>query len=185
MFTYLKDRVWKRIQGWKEKLLSKVGKETLLKAVAQAIPTFAMSCFDLTKNRCDDISTMLCRFWWSQQDKERKMHWLPWQTLSCNKGNGGPGYRDLHLFNMVMLARQAWRLIRSPDSLCARLLLAKYCPSGDLIGAREGPGISYSWRSLLRGLKALENGIIWRVSDGSQIQIWDHPWIPSRVTGGL
>jgi hypothetical protein len=42
MFNYLKDRVWKRIQGWKEKLLSSAGKDTLIKAVTQAIPTFAV-----------------------------------------------------------------------------------------------------------------------------------------------
>lgn len=52
-FTYLKDRVWKRIQGWKEKLLSKSRKEVLIKAIAQAIPTYGMSCFDLTKSLCD------------------------------------------------------------------------------------------------------------------------------------
>jgi hypothetical protein len=49
MFSYLKDRVWKRIQGWKEKLLSRVGKEILIKAVAQAIPTYAMFCFLLSR----------------------------------------------------------------------------------------------------------------------------------------
>ena len=48
-FAYLKERVWKRIQGWKEKLLSGAGKDVLIKAVAQAIPTYAMSCFELTK----------------------------------------------------------------------------------------------------------------------------------------
>ena len=62
-FAYLKDRFWKRIQGWKEKLLSKAGKEILIKSVAQAIPSYAMSCFDLTKSLCDDIMTMICRFW--------------------------------------------------------------------------------------------------------------------------
>jgi hypothetical protein len=41
-FAYLKDRIWNRIQGWKEKFLSWAGKEVLIKAVAQAIPTFAM-----------------------------------------------------------------------------------------------------------------------------------------------
>ena len=56
LFTYLKERVWKQIQGWKEKLLSKVGKETLIKAIAQAIPSYAMSYFDLTKSLCDDIT---------------------------------------------------------------------------------------------------------------------------------
>lgn len=59
-FAYLKDRVWKRIQGWKEKCLSGAGKDVLIKAVAQAIPTYAMSCFDLTKTLCDDIGSMVC-----------------------------------------------------------------------------------------------------------------------------
>ena len=48
-FAYLKDKVWKRVQGWKEKLLSKPGKEIFVKVVAQAIPSYTMSCFDLTK----------------------------------------------------------------------------------------------------------------------------------------
>lgn len=61
MFSCLKDRVWKHIQGWKEKLLSKAGKETLIKAVAQAIPSFAMSYFDLTEGLCDELSMMICR----------------------------------------------------------------------------------------------------------------------------
>ena len=30
-FSYLKDRIWKQLQGWKGKMLSKVGKRFLLK----------------------------------------------------------------------------------------------------------------------------------------------------------
>jgi hypothetical protein len=73
-FEYLKDRVWKRIQGWKEHMLSRAGKDVLIKAIAQAIPTFAMSCFDLTRSLCEQMSTMICRFWWAQHDNENKMH---------------------------------------------------------------------------------------------------------------
>ena len=45
VFSYLKDRIWQRIQGWKERLLSRAGKEILIKVVAQAIPVFAMGLF--------------------------------------------------------------------------------------------------------------------------------------------
>jgi len=49
VFQGVQDRVWKKLKGWKEKLLSRAGKEILLKAVIQAIPTYAMQCFELPK----------------------------------------------------------------------------------------------------------------------------------------
>lgn len=66
----------------------------------------------------------------------------------------------------------------APNSLCARLLLARYCLNGDIMIVQEGPGISYSWRNIIRGIQALKNGIIWRVGDGEWIRIWEDPWIP-------
>jgi hypothetical protein len=33
-FKYIKDRIWRRIQGWMEKCLSAGGKEVLIKSVA-------------------------------------------------------------------------------------------------------------------------------------------------------
>lgn len=58
-FQYLKDKVWNKIEGWKEKLLSKAGKEILIKAAAQAIPVYSMACFDITKSVCDELSSMV------------------------------------------------------------------------------------------------------------------------------
>ena len=60
--NYIKERVWGKLQGWKEKLLSQAGREVLLKVVVQAIPTFAMSCFKLLVGLCNDIEAMIRKF---------------------------------------------------------------------------------------------------------------------------
>jgi len=36
VFSYLKDRVWKRIQGWKEKFLSRAKKKILINAICSS-----------------------------------------------------------------------------------------------------------------------------------------------------
>lgn len=143
VFNYLKDRAWQRIQGWKEKLLSIAGKKIMIKAVAQAIPTYAMGCFDITKEVCDQISRQICRYWWSHNDKENKMHWLSWDKLNKPKKQGGLGFRDAHAFNIGMLAKQSWRLLQKPDSLCATILKAKYYRHGDVLKAKPKQGMSY------------------------------------------
>ena len=61
---YIKERIWGKLQGWKEKLLSQAGREVLLKAIVQVIPTFAMSCFKLPMSPCHDIEVMIKNFFW-------------------------------------------------------------------------------------------------------------------------
>ena len=73
-FSYIKDRVWKKIQGWKGQLLSRAGNEILIKAVAQSIPTYTMGVFLLLMRLCNDLNAMCARFWWGQIRNERKIH---------------------------------------------------------------------------------------------------------------
>ena len=49
-FAFVKERVWRKLQGWKGKLLSRASKEVLIKAVAQSIPTYTMGVFQLPGN---------------------------------------------------------------------------------------------------------------------------------------
>ena len=70
--NYLKERVWSILQGWKEKLLSQADREILLKAVVQAIPTFAMSCFKLPGGLCDEIEALIWKFFWGQRGSKEK-----------------------------------------------------------------------------------------------------------------
>ena len=64
IFDSLRDRVWKRLKGWKRSLFSAAGKEVLIKAIIQAIPTYVMSCFKIPKKVIKSIHGMASRFWW-------------------------------------------------------------------------------------------------------------------------
>jgi hypothetical protein len=81
VFDYIQDRIWKKLKGWKEKHISFAGRSTLIKAVAQAIPTYIMSCFLLPKSLCHHIESMTCKFWWGNSPDKRKIHWVKWSQL--------------------------------------------------------------------------------------------------------
>ena len=66
-FNEIKEKLRKKLAGWKEKMLSKASKEVLIKAVAQAIPTYTMSCFKLPDALCEELTTMVRNFWWGQK----------------------------------------------------------------------------------------------------------------------
>jgi hypothetical protein len=122
LFQPLEERFHKRMVAWKEKFLSAAGKEVLIKSVAQALPIYVMSVFKLPLTLCDELMKQIRAFWWGAENGRRKMQWIPWEKMLMPKGFGGMGFRDLRLVNQAMLARQAWRLLAFPDSLCARVL---------------------------------------------------------------
>lgn len=62
VFCVVKDKVSKRLQGWRSKSLSRAGKSMLIKNVAQSIPSYCMSSFLLLKSFCQDRERMLNKY---------------------------------------------------------------------------------------------------------------------------
>ena len=94
-----------KVFGWKEKLLTSTGKEILIKAIAQAVPSYTMSCFLLPNILCDDLAGITKQFWWGQVNKKRKLAWLSWEKLCMPKDRGGLGFCNLKLFIIALLAK--------------------------------------------------------------------------------
>ncbi|XP_056686879.1 uncharacterized mitochondrial protein AtMg00310-like [Spinacia oleracea] len=109
-------------------VLSKAGREIMIKAVAQSLPTYAMSVFKFPSSFCDEMRSLVSQFWWGQKQGERKIHWIAWKKLCRPKEEGGLGFRDFKLFNWALLGKQAWRLLTQPGSLLEQILKAGTTP---------------------------------------------------------
>lgn len=74
-FKYLKDRVWLKVNNWKNNFLSQECKEILLKVVVQGILAFSMSVFRLPSRLYKEISSIMSRFWWGFRHNDMMIHW--------------------------------------------------------------------------------------------------------------
>ena len=77
----------------------------MIKAVAQSIPMFTMSCFKLPKSFYDAVNAMIAKLWWGRSSSGRKTHLKKWQKLCTLKEEGGIGFIDFHAFNLALLGK--------------------------------------------------------------------------------
>lgn len=167
VFRYLKDKAFQKIQSWSSKLLSRAGKAVMIRNVAQSIPSYTMSCFMIPKTLCQE--RMMNAFWWKSNSSNNKgIRWCAWEKMSMSKKRGGLGFRDLHGFNLALLGKQCWNLIKKPDSLVAKVLKARYYPDCHLLQARRMGGSSYTWSGLWEAKEELRKGLRWVLGMGSQ-----------------
>lgn len=121
-------------------------------------------------------------FWWGQRNQESKISWVSWKKMCKSKLFGGMGFRNLHAFNLALLAKQGWRILTSPNSLVAQVYEAKYFPYDDILSAKMGSNPSYAWRSIHNSLVILNEGTRWRVGNSKRIHIWEDRWLPTPTT---
>jgi hypothetical protein len=109
----------------------------------------------------------IASFWWGDDDNSNKMHWYAWWKLCYPKKEGGMGFRDFHSFNLAMLSKQIWRLVTDLESLCAKVLGAKYYPNGNLLSAGPKSGSSFTWQSIVASIPTFKRGYIGELALGT------------------
>ena len=107
-FAYLKENLESKASSWKRKSLSWMGKATQVKYVALATPLYTMSSFLIPKCLCEEMDSMLRKFWWSpSKNSNRYFTPLAWDNLCQPKNLGGLGFRHVSDINMALLSKVA------------------------------------------------------------------------------
>ena len=91
---------------------------------------------------------------------------------------GGMGFRDIHTFNLAMLAEQAWHLVIGSHSLFYRVYKARYFPQCSFMDAKLGHNPLFVWCSLLAARDVIREGSMWKIGDGQCIKLTSNNWLP-------
>ncbi|XP_040367431.1 uncharacterized protein LOC121050669 [Rosa chinensis] len=128
-------------------LCTEVRSKLISRAEAQEDLHGIQICNAAPSHLCNELQRLMEKFWWGDKGDDNKIHWVSWDKLCVLKLEGGLGFRDMHLFNLSLLAKQGWRLIHRPKSLVAPLFKAKYHPNVDFMDAELQSGVSFTWIS--------------------------------------
>jgi hypothetical protein len=180
IFAYIKDKIWKRINSWRGRALSRAGKEIMIKSVLQAIPSYVMGVYLIPDSTIKEIERMMNSFWWGGGGDSKGIKWLAWDRLASPKSHGGLGFRDLHSFNLAMIAKQGWNIMTKPQTLVAKLYKARYFPNSSLFDSYLGHNPSYAWRGIWKARQILMNGCRWSIGDGTCIKVMKEPWLRDK-----
>lgn len=110
-----------------------------------------------------------------QRSFKKKKNFSRWQR-DLNKEEG-LRFRDLELFNQVLIAKQAWRVLRDPNSLASQILKGKYFPKVDFLQVTDKNKSTFPWKSLIWG-KVIQHGVRWKMRHGRKIKVSNNPWLP-------
>lgn len=156
VFSFVQERLNNRINTWSAKLLSKGGKEVQIKSITQAIPSHVMSCYLLPQGITQNLSSAVSRYWWSTKENNRGLHWVAWDKICIPLDCGGLGFRNFRDFNLALLAKQMWRLLKFPQSLLARILKGRYYRHSNPMATGTANNPSYGWKSILASKPVLQ-----------------------------
>lgn len=177
-FPFSSRQNLEEILNWKAKFFSVVGKEILLKVVLQAISSYVMGLFLIPKSISGKLNSMIKNFWLGFKGDASKIHWLKWKKLETFKHMGGLGFRDMYNFNLALLSKQGWCILKNPNSLVSQIFAQKYILGGSFFHAKIGKRHSYVWRSLLATRELLKAGLIWRIRNERITKIQKDKWLP-------
>lgn len=94
-FSYLLDRMKKKLTGWKAKTLSFAGRVTLAQASLVNIPGYVFQSTLIPASVCEDAEKICRDFIWGSSADSRKCHLVAWDKLCKPKAEGGLGIPKL------------------------------------------------------------------------------------------
>ncbi|XP_057443830.1 uncharacterized protein LOC130735982 [Lotus japonicus] len=174
-YTFIVERITRRLAAWKGKLLNEPGRVTLVRSVISAILVYVMQLNWLPQAICDQIDAIARRFIWGSETR-RGVSLVVWEKIAKPRRHGGLGIRCARLNNVALLGKHLWSLLHEQDKFWVQIVRSRYNVDRDILTCQSSAGSPF-WRSVLRARAILADGYVFRLGCGSS-SFWYSNWSP-------
>ncbi|KAF4361814.1 hypothetical protein F8388_016411 [Cannabis sativa] len=179
-FGFLVDKMARRIEGWKFRLLSLAGRTTLIQSVALNVPIYTMSSFLIPKSICTALDKLVRRFWLKgSDDSSRFLALANWDSICVPKRWGGLSFKKFEDLNFALVAKLGWNLAAGSNAVWCQVFKDKYFRrSSSFWSASKSSSWSYGARSIMATREFIQDESCFMIRNGDLVDIWHSPWLP-------
>ena len=189
-FGPIVEKIKNRVGDWSSLALSHARKILFINAILAAMCQHVLSVFLLPKKISDDINRIFARFLWRNGSDNRGIFWKRRQVIELPKGMGGLGVRNVHAYNVALMAKQAVRIHEKKDTLIAKILVSKYRGSPVSYGLKgtKIAGASWGFQGLCKAISRCRGGFSKVIINGRGTRILEDKWVegpPLQLKSGI
>jgi len=141
-----------------------------------------MSFFELPRGVLEKIDCFRSRFYWQNDQHERKYRLVKWNLICQPKLRGGLGVQNLDIQNKCLMSKWLFKLCNE-DGLWHQLLRNKYIRDKTLGNCSKKPTDSHFWKGLMNVKTEFMRYGRFNLMDGTQIKFWEDTWLGNQPLG--
>ncbi|GKB94345.1 RNA-directed DNA polymerase, eukaryota, reverse transcriptase zinc-binding domain protein, partial [Tanacetum coccineum] len=143
------ERVEKRVNCWRNKLLSYAGRIQLIASVLSSMQQYWASVYIIPISAVKELDKMFKRFLWNSGNSAQGKARVGWKMVYRPKCQGGLGIKPLKKWNETLLVSQLWKIIENKESLWVKWVNTVKLKGSSIWTIEGNQSDSWGWGQLL------------------------------------
>ncbi|XP_074301046.1 uncharacterized protein LOC141632394 [Silene latifolia] len=181
---YAVDRVTERIQRLGARKLSYAGRVVLISSVLSTLNSHWARVFIIPKTVMKKIESICGAFLWYGNDSCERPNLVSWKQICQPRRKGGLGFKNLHTWNLALIAKYVWWVEKKADHLWVKWVHAIYIKDRIWKDYEPFSCSSWAWKRICQvknRLKPLLFDVTWRDLDQDYSTQMGYSWLVYEV----